>query len=569
MDEHPVDPGNPTEPAPITEDLLADGVVPSDGSAGVPAAGVNEPEATPPPRGPGWLRRPVRAGRRASYREGMTFSSLTFGAFAVMGVISSVANSRLYGIDVIGQYALAMTTVQIVRMLSTAKERPALIRELTQLEPRHPRVTGLFVAMLVFSIVLTIVVAAISLVITSVLFKGPISEPAVFLPTAVNVAGYALIGNTSDNFDVVFQGYRASRQTFWGQLAVLVSSILISVGWVLFINPTVWGLIIAQVGSLAIGLLQRVVMVRKYMRFTATRQVLRDGFRTLPGLISFGLKITPGAFADGASNASSTWIVGAFNRIATVGAYGRAINLVQTLQVLNAHTNVMLFPTLVERRAKNDGEGYARALVDTLRYTTFTLLLPAAAGGGVAEGVMRVFGPGFARGADALAILLLVPPLVVLTQIQRNALYSLDRPSAGSVSGILRLVVTLATGILLTWQIGIDGAAIGMVLGLLADFAFSSRIVRPHLTTPFAVLWPLRERFVLFAACAGGFISARLVYNALGYPFGIFAGTAAGLVVLIAIVIAGGAVNHRDRQRIAEVRQMIAKRRAKNATAGV
>ena len=80
----------------------------------------------------------LRPGHRASYREGASFGALTFVITILLSIGSSIATSRLYGIDVIGEYALAMGAVSAVRLLSTAKERPALVRELTQLEARHP-----------------------------------------------------------------------------------------------------------------------------------------------------------------------------------------------------------------------------------------------------------------------------------------------------------------------------------------------------------------------------------------------------------------------------------------------
>ncbi len=62
-----------------------------------------------------------KIGRRASYREGAAFGVLTFGSVAMLALIGSVLNSRIYGVNVIGEYALAMATVAAVRLLSTTK----------------------------------------------------------------------------------------------------------------------------------------------------------------------------------------------------------------------------------------------------------------------------------------------------------------------------------------------------------------------------------------------------------------------------------------------------------------
>jgi O-antigen/teichoic acid export membrane protein len=303
--------------------------------------------------------------------------------------------------------------------------------------------------------------------------------------------------------------------------------------------------------------------MRRYMRLFVSREVLRDGFRTLPGMLQFGLKITPGAVADGGSNESGTWIVASFSSIQATGAYGRAYLLAKALSGVNQFASEMLFPTLLERRAKGDGQGYARALVDSLRYTTIALLLVASAAGGVAEGIMRVFGPGFQRADTALVILLAYPVLVSLSQFQRFALLSVDRPWLGTISGLLRFGVTMGGAVLLTWKLGPYGAAIGLAIGLLADLAFSSRFVMRYLETPFRELWPLRHWLVLAVAYAGGFIAGRVTYHVLPWELGIVIGAATGSVAFAAVLWLGRAVNERDRERYKDLRRAIAKRRAR------
>jgi O-antigen/teichoic acid export membrane protein len=511
----------------------------------------------------------LRPGRRASYREGLSFAALSFGSVACVSLVSSVANSRIYGIEVIGEYAIAAATIAALRLASTTKERPALVRELATLEPRDARVTGLFVATLAFSAVLTCLVGALVLAVAYVLFSGPIGRPDLTVVAAVFVAGYVLLGNTAENLTVVFHGFRAGRQLFWIRLheATVALALAVVLG---LTNGTVWGLIGATLGAQATALVHRLFSVRSFMRFSASRTILGDGFRTLPSLIRFGLKITPGTLADGASNQSGTWILGSFASIASVGAYGRAFSLSVQLSTVQWRISEMLFPTLVERRAKRDGPGYSRALVDSLRYATIALLLPAAAAGGGADGVMRVFGPGFEKGADALAILLLFPALASLCEMQRLALYSLDRPWLASIAGLLRFITTVGLGFWLIPQLGATGAALALVLGLIIDLGFATRIVVGHLDSPFRALWAPPQLLGALVAYAAGFISSRLVYAGLSYPLGLVAGGAVGAIAYVAVLVLSGAVNDRDRERFQDVRRILARRmgRTQPASAG-
>lgn len=490
------------------------------------------------------------------------FGALAFGAVAVTALIGSVTTSRLYGVNAIGAYSLAVATITALRLISTAKERPALVRELTLLDAGHPRVTALFLATLTFSVAITCLAAVVTLAVVHLLLSGPVARPALFAPLAVMIGGYALIANTSENLEVVAGAFRAGRQLFWMRIVDVVGFIAIAVPLAL-IDRTIWGLVIATIASQLVGLLHRIVRMRRFMRLFIPREELVDGFRTLPGMLRFGFKVIGGAVADGGSNESGTWIVASFSTIPETGAYGRAYLLAKALAGVNQFASEMLFPTLLERRAKGDGPGYARVLVDSLRYTTIALLLVAAAAGGVAQGIMRVFGPGFVRADTALVILLTFPVLVCVSQFQRFALMSLDRPWLGTISGFLRFGVTMVAGLLLTWKLGPYGAALGLVIGLLADVAFSTRIVVRYLETPFHELWPRRQWLVLAGAYGGGLFAGRLTYQSLPWGAGMVAGALVGAIVFIAVAWVGGAVNKRDKERYLDVRRAIARRRGR------
>ena len=80
--------------------------------------------------------------------------------------------------------------------------------------------------------------------------------------------------------------------------------------------------------------------------------------------------------------------------------------------------------------AEHDHDAFDRTLLDTARYAALALLLVGAAAGGAAEGVMHIFGPGFAAGSDALAILLVTPALTVRGR-HRGAGAVRARPAVG------------------------------------------------------------------------------------------------------------------------------------------
>ena len=128
--------------------------------------------------------------KRASYSSSLAFSVASFMSMGVIGLGSSIALARVYGVTVIGQYALVLSVSVFAMVFATIREQTALIRDLSVLEHRDPRATGRFYAVLSFSSVLTAVVGGIALLVAALLFRGPIDQPTLVTATVVIVLGH-------------------------------------------------------------------------------------------------------------------------------------------------------------------------------------------------------------------------------------------------------------------------------------------------------------------------------------------------------------------------------------------
>ena len=502
--------------------------------------------------------------KRGSYRAALGVGTASFGVMTVLGLVNAVAIARLYGVSTLGEFALVMAPVNIVWYLSSARERPAFVRELATLEPRAPRVTGLFAAMMTFSFGLTLAVTLLGLLVTHLMFDGPIDQPELFAAAAASLVTYLLITNTAWNLDAVFSGFLAARELFWIRLHQTLAFLALSIAFAALLD-TVWGLVIATTGSALTSLVHRQIAVRRYMRARVSRAELRDGFRTLPEMIKFGLKVTPGSIANGVSNEAGVWVLGVVASVSTVGAYDRAWQLARRLLEINWRITEMLFPTLVERRATGDRAGFDRALVDTMRYCAIGMFIPAAVGGGAAHAVMALFGPGFDAAAEGLVLMLPAPALFSLAAIQRQALLAVDRPWTSSLVVLLRMVVTLALIVVLAPSLGITGAAIGLLAGAAASMVWMSFVMAPHLERPMRALWPPREMVALALAYAAGFGAARAVDSTLDGLLALVPALAAGTVAYLAIFWIAGGINARDRDRATSLRSERRGRRARAA----
>jgi O-antigen/teichoic acid export membrane protein len=480
------------------------------------------------------------------------FGTLSFFAVAGLGVVSTIVTSRLYGVRIIGMFALVTVPVAILWALSSVKEQQALIREITRLPPRHPRVTQLFAAVFTFSTALTLFVAVLDAVICWFVFRGPLNAPELLAPALVGVAGRATIGNTGWNIDSVLSAFVAGRQIFWVRLHEVLSFLLIAI-IIGFAWRSVWGLVIATIGGYLTSLVHRVIVVRPFVRARLSWREYRAGLQVLPELLRFGLKATPGQIAQGISASVGVWALGIVAPVAVVGAFSRAQTIPQRLQYASMRITEVLYPTLVGRHTKGDGHGFDRALIDSIRYEMIGMLLIAATIGGAAHSVLRIFGPGFSYAASALALLVLFPALASVTVTQTQALWATNRPGRTSVIAIMRLIFTIGLLAVLTPRIGILGPAIALLAGYLLVIVLSGIALRSFLARPLRATWPLRERFALVAAYGTGFAAAHMTEQAVPSTFGLFLSLLAGTVAYAAAFFVLDGINVRDRGRLIEV----------------
>ncbi len=499
---------------------------------------------TPPPTAPEHRGEP----ERGSYGAGLGFGTVSFAVNALLGLAASVVTARLYGITTVGEFALAGAPVGAVWLLSTVREQPALLRALAPLHARDPAITGLFTAVFTFSAVLTAIVSAIAGVVAAVVFRGPIHHPGLVLPAQAMLLGSLLFMNTCWNLDTVFNAFRAGRPLFWCRFHQALLYLLAAAALSL-VSTSVWGLIIAWYGSWATSLLQRTLSVRRFMRLRVARNELTAGFSTLPEILRFGLKLTPGFLAEGVSDESGAWILGALSSVDAVGAFSRAWMMARRGLELNYRVTEMLFPTLIERRLSGDGAGFDRALVDSLRYVAVAMLLPAAVLAGAAAPIMSIYGRGFASATTAFAYLAFVPGVITLSAVQSHALFAEDRGLLTSLFATARAGATLLSAVLLTRAYGVSGMGAGMLIGACAQLAPLSLRLPRLLDGPLRELWRPREVVSMVGAGAVGFASARAVSLALPHPVALILAPVFGLAATAAVFIAAGGVQPRDRRR--------------------
>jgi O-antigen/teichoic acid export membrane protein len=485
---------------------------------------------------------------RDSYAKALGFNVASFGFVAVVALASSVAVARLYGAATLGEFALAAAPAAILNYLSTVQEQAALVRELSQLEPRVPRVTGLFAAVLTFSTALTALVSVPFVIGSYFVFTDGLHRPSLFVPSAALIGIYVVAQNASWNCDTVFSAFRAGRDLFVVRAveALLYPSAAVALAGVL---PSVWGLVVATGAMALFALVARLLLIRRLMRYRVALDEIMRGFRTLPALAKWGLKASPTSIFEGISNQTPIWTLGVLTSAAALGAFTRARNLGGRVIDLLHRILEMLFPTLVERLASGETEAYERAYVETARYAAVGFGALAAVGGGAATGIMSAFGPGFTRASWAFAAILLSLPFTAFSAIQSSALWSHNRPTVVSVIAGLGLLAHAVLTVTLTLAFGLTGAGVAFLVANVVQIPLAYWLAGSSLVKV-TRLWPRREIVALVGAYAGGFLAARVVYDSLPDAGGTVLAIAAGGASFVLLALTLRVVQPRDWTRL-------------------
>lgn len=415
----------------------------------------------------------------------------------------------------IGQFALVAAPAGLLWFISNAGEQVAAVRFLVGLRPRDPRITGIFFVVFGFSMMLT---TAVGLVITAgsyFLFYGPLDHPGLFAAATVNTVGCILISNPAWNLETPFTALMAGRELFWIRLAQPIVFIVLAVG-LSFVDANVWALVIATIGSWSVSLIHRLIAIRPLVDLRPRSAEIREASALLPEILSFGLRMVPGMLAGGITSEVGVWILGAGRSVAAVGAYSRAWNVIRRFIEANWRVGEMLYPSLISRRDAGDSIGFARASIDTMRYVVVLSLLPAAVGGGGADRVMSVFGPGFSQASTALAILLLIPGLALLQAVQEFILLARERPTTVSIASVLELAAAVIFTVALTPSMGINGPAVGLLVSYVVGVLFQGWLLHGTYGAPLRSFFPARYLAGAVVAYAVAFAVSRLLANAIG-----------------------------------------------------
>jgi O-antigen/teichoic acid export membrane protein len=405
------------------------------------------------------------------YARALKYSAYDTVSAVVLGLVSAILTARVFGIEVIGAFALASLLTGSLHMVSNVREQGGLVRELTRYAPNAPECRALLWLVLGFSAMLTVAILVPFGALAVFLLHDVFDRPELVAPFAALAASYVVLDNTSFNLEAPLVAFRDGRGIWLARAAVTATMIAGAVVCALADRRTLWSLVAVTIVASAVGLALRLRAVGRLTGLRTARHAIRAVRARLRPIVWFGVRQAPLNYSETAIEYADTAVLGATVSLASVGAYNRAYTLYRRAGQVPLALSRLYFPTLSALHHRGDNAAMMRVYRVSLRYLTLVLLPLATWLAASAPAVLGVFGPGFGAGSTAFSILIFGVVLAGLNATAGGLLSAVDRPGIVSLVSIASAVVNVAFCLALIPPLELTGAALANAGGLLFETA--------------------------------------------------------------------------------------------------
>ncbi len=362
---------------------------------------------------------------------GVTISSLIT---AVGSILTAVVASRMYGINIVGEFALVIAPWAVLVRISTIAEHLGFMRVAAVMPLRSKQLGALFRALLRFSTALTLVMSVFTSIVTALLYHGPIHRPHLVYPAMTLIFGYLFFDNVGWNLDTLLTSTRQHLALFYARISQSLSILVMT--WLLaFKIPTVWGLTLATLFGYAFPFVIRIPAAIKVLPKSLSPDDHESARREFRTLLKFSKDFIPNSWMAGISGQSPTVVLGAYSTDTQLGVFSRAVGITGRLQdiVFRMGANVV---TYLSRAFAESRDSFVKLSRRTITLTILAIGLPVSILCGSARAVLRVFGNDFVAGASSLRILAVAVLISsVCSAITAIVVVSVDRATILAWSG--------------------------------------------------------------------------------------------------------------------------------------
>ncbi|MDS0298839.1 oligosaccharide flippase family protein [Halogeometricum sp. S1BR25-6] len=363
---------------------------------------------------------------------------------SLLGFAATIYFTQLLGPEVFGTYSLIIVVVAWLEFGGELGMTAALKKRLSERGDSAPFLVAGAVSMSIFFAATALIVIAVAPQLTS--YIGIDATALILVLLGAKVLQSFVRTVLEGQHKVHFAGALEPLQRF-GQSAVQIGLLAAGFGLTGMLIGAVAGIVFSAIlGGMKIHL--------SYV------PPAREHFKSLLSFAQF-------SWLDSLRGRSFTWmdifVLGFFVPSALVGIYNAAWNVASFLAFGNAVAS-SFFPEMSEMSSKGDFDQIGGLISDTLAFTGL-FLIPGLVGTLLlGDRILLFYGPEFPTGHSAL--ILLVAALLVNGYFKQllTALTAVNRPELAFRSNAAFISANIGLNVLLVWQLGWLGAAVGSLI---------------------------------------------------------------------------------------------------------
>ncbi|PSQ49751.1 transporter [Halobacteriales archaeon SW_7_65_23] len=373
---------------------------------------------------------------------------------SAIGFFATVYFARELGAEVLGIYALVLTIVSWMILLSELGIGKAVTKRISEGKEQ-----GAYLAASLVWIIALIVLFAGCIIVLRPVFERYIDGFSQYISLSVV---WVIIGLLAVNifFKITYRILKGQRLVHivgilntvqvGGQSLIQLALVIGGAGLGgLFMGWTIGGLIVALIGLYWVRVRPRVPS--------------KQHFRSLYDYAKYSWL---GSLKSRTFNDVDILLLGVFVQSSLVGVYSVAWSIAKFLELFGGAISQTMFPEISYMATQKKDQAVSGLINDSLAYTGL-IAIPGLVGGGIlAERLLRIYGPEFRQGASVLILLVLATLLYSYLEQLLNALNGINRPDLSFRINVVFISLNAGLNVLLIPEYGIDGAAVASVVSV-------------------------------------------------------------------------------------------------------
>ena len=399
---------------------------------------------------------------------------------SILGFFATIYFTRTLGEEIYGYYALTLALVSWLGLIKSVGFGQAIVKRMSEEDEPDAYLAAGFIIKTTLTAIVSIFVLYFSERVNAYVGQ-PVAEFVVLL-LIVSIF-YSLVTSALRGTHRVHVYAPLSTAKQGTQSAIMIG--LVYIGWELS------GMLLGHAAGIALMAVLGLWVVKPSLTMPERQQFGR--------LFEFAKFSWLGSLRKKTFQDVDILVLGLFVTSGLTGIYAVAYTLSRFLDIFGDGIRTTLFPELSKLSSADDHNMIRTLTNDAVTYAGL-FLIPGIVGGAIlGDRLMRIYGTGFAIGAEVLPILLVGILAYSYTKQLLNTLNGIDRPDLAFRANAAFIGSNLVLNLALVYTIGWVGAAIATATSAGIGLLFGFHYTRKHV--PFTV--PYGEIARQWAAALG------------------------------------------------------------------